>query len=509
MNRFATWSKWLGALALSAVIGASAAEAGKKDDTLRWATGLAITSADPYYNSFREAVLIIGQMVWDGLVHRDPDTGEYKPLLAKSWRWVDPMTLEFDLRDDVKFHDGRPFSADDVVYTINYVINPDNKVNNPSNVNWMKSAEKLGQYKVRIHLKKVFPAALEYLSGPVPIMPDKFWDEAGPSRLNVKLVGTGPYRFLKWEPGKEGHFEVNPNYMEGSPKGKPAIKRIEFRIIPDASVQMAELIAGNLDWIWQLNEDAAKKLQRVPGVEVLASETMRIYFLQFDVMGRGGKNPFQDKRVREAVAYGLDREAIVKNMLGAGSRVWHAMCYESQFGCSTDVRKIPYDAAKAKALLAEAGYPNGIEMDLYAFRTRPRVEAQMGYWSQVGIRTKLQFLQYAAIREKMHKGEAQFVDTSWGSYSVNDVSAIVNPFFTHLPDDLVQDPELKAWADEASMTVDDAKRKELYAKIMAKVANEVYVLPIATAPAVYAFTKDLDFKAYPDENPRFYLSKWK
>lgn len=509
MRAFACWTRWLGALALSVLVGTSATEAGKKDDTLRWVTGLAITSADPYYNSFREAVLIIGQMVWDSLVHRDPDTGEYKPLLAKSWRWVDPVTLEFDLRDDVKFHDGRTFSADDVVYTINYVIKPENKVNNPSNVNWMKSAEKIGPHKVRINLHKPFPAALEYLSGPVPIMPDKFWDEAGPSRLNVKLVGTGPYRFLKWEPGKEGHFEVNSTYMDGSPKGRPAIKRIEFRIIPDASVQMAELIAGNIDWMWQLNEDAAKKLSRVPGVEVLASETMRLYFFQFDVMGRGGKNPFQDKRVREAVAYAIDRESIVKNLLGAGSRVWHSFCYESQFGCYTNVRQIPFDPAKAKALLAEAGYADGFDTDIYGFRTRSRVEAQMGYLSKVGIRTKLQFLQYAAIREKMHKGEAQFVDTSWGSYSVNDTSAIVNPFFTHLPDDLVQDDEIKAWAVEASMSIDDARRKELYAKIMKKIADNVYVLPIATAPAVYAFTKDLEFKAYPDENPRFYLSKWK
>ena len=496
-------------VALTLVLSSVPSHAGKKDDTLRWASGLSVTSADPYYNSFREAVLIMGQMVWDGLVYRDPDTNEFKPLLAKSWKWADPVTLEFDLRDDVKFHDGRSFTADDVVYTVNYVINPENKVNNPSNVNWMKSAEKLGPHKVRITTHKPFPAALEYLSGPVPIMPNKFWDDAGPSRLNVKLVGTGPYLFTKWEPGKEGSFTINPDYMKGSPKGQPSIKNIVFRIIPDTTVQMAELMAGNIDWMWQLTEDAAKKLARLPDIEVLASETMRIYFLQFDVMGRGGKNPFQDKRVREAVAMSLDREAIVKNMLGAGSRVWHAMCYESQSGCSTDVRKIPYDPEKAKALLAEAGYPSGFEMDIYGFRTRQRIEAQMGYLAKVGIKTKLQFLQYSVIREKQHKGEAQLTDTSWGSYSVNDASAIINPYFTHLPDDLVQDPELKAWADQAEIEIDPIKRKEIYAKILRKVADNVYVLPIATAPAVYAFTKTLDFKAYADENPRFYLAKWK
>jgi peptide/nickel transport system substrate-binding protein len=256
----------LAAVAAAALLGLTGpALAGKKDDTLRWATVLSITSADPYYNSFREAVLIIGQMVWDGLVYRDPETSDYKPLLATKWTWTDPVTLDFDLREDVKFHDGRAFSADDVVYTVNYVANPENKVNNQSNVNWMKSAEKLSPHKVRIHLHQPFPAALEYLSGPVPIMPAGFWDEAGPSRLNVKLVGTGPYRFLKWEPGKEGTFEINADYMANSPKGRPSIKNIHFRIVPDVSVQLAELMAGNVDWVWQLNEDQLKKLERVPG----------------------------------------------------------------------------------------------------------------------------------------------------------------------------------------------------------------------------------------------------
>jgi peptide/nickel transport system substrate-binding protein len=272
---------------------------------------------------------------------------------------------------------------------------------------------------------------------------------------------------------------------------------------------MAELMAGNVDWVWQLNEDQSKKLERVPGIEVLASETMRIYFLQFDVLGRSGPNPFQDKRVREAVGHAINREAIVKSLIGAGSRVWHTFCFETQVGCSTDVRQIKYDPARAKQLLAEAGYPNGFEVEILGFRTRQRIEAVMGNLAQVGIKTRLSFLQYAAIREKQAKGQAVLVDTSWGSYSVNDASAMINPFFTHMQDDMVHDPELKAWAETASKSVDLEERKSLYRKILTKVADNVYVLPLYTNPAVYAFTKDLEFKAYPDENPRFFNAKWK
>ena len=487
------------------------ASAGKRDNTLRWVSTFSIASGEPYYNSFREGVLFIGQMVWDTLIHRDPDTSAYKPLLATAWRWIDPTTLELDLRTDVTFHDGRAFSADDVVYTINYVIDPANKVTNPSNVNWIARAEKTASHQVRLILKAPFPAAIEYLSGPVAILPVDFYKDAGADRLvpAARLIGTGPYRFTRWEPGKEGQFDANPAYMADSPKGRPAIPRVVMRVIPDAATQMAELMAGRVDWIGQLPEDAGRQLSSVPNISMLASETMRIIFLQFDVQGRSGANPFQDLRVRQAVAHAINREAIVANLIGAGSRVWHAFCFETQVGCTTDVRRYAYDPVRAKELLAEAGFPNGFETEILGFRARPRIEALNGFLTASGIRARLQFMAYSAVRDRQHKGQARFVDTSWGSYSVNDASAMINPFFTHLPDDMVQDAEIKAWADEASRTIDPDERKRLYGQILRKIADNVYVLPLYTNPSVAAFTSDLAFRAWPDENPRFYMQRWR
>lgn len=485
--------------------------AGKRDDTLRWASTFAIPSGEPYYNSFREGVLFIGQMVWDTLIHRDPDTGEYKPLLATAWRWIDPLTLELDLRRDVKFHDGRDFSADDVVYTLNFVIDPANKVNNPSNVNWIRRAEKTGPHQVRLLLHAPFPAAIEYLAGPIAIMPVDFYRDAGPGRAvsAQRLIGTGPYRFTRWDPGKEARFEINPAYMADSPKGRPAIRHVVMRVLPDAATQMAELMAGSIDWISQLPEETAERLAQVPHVSVLASETMRIVFLQFDVAGRSGPNPFQDRRVREAVAHAIDREAIVRNLIGGGSRVWHAFCFETQFGCTTDVRRIGYDPARARQLLAEAGFPNGFETEILGFRSRPRIEALNGFLTAAGIRPSLAFMAYAAVRERQHKGQARLVDTSWGSYSLNDAGAMINPFFTHLPDDMVRDAEIKAWAEAASTSIDPEERKRLYTLILRRIADNVFVLPLYTNPSVSAFTRDLAYRAWPDENPRFYMQRWR
>ena len=153
------------------------AEAGKSDDTLNWATDREVAVVDPYYNNTRELV-VMGHLGWDGLLFRDLDTGEYKPLLATGYKWKDNKTLEVQLRKDVKFHDGSTLDADDVVYTINHVTNKDNGVLTYKNVSWMKNAEKLGDHAVRINLKKPFPAALAYLSNVVFIMPSGHYDKA-------------------------------------------------------------------------------------------------------------------------------------------------------------------------------------------------------------------------------------------------------------------------------------------------------------------------------------------
>ena len=195
--------------------------------------------------------------------------------------------------------------------------------------------------------------------------------------------------------------------------------------------------------------------------------------------------------------------------IGAGSRVVHSACFPAQFGCTDQVERYPFDPAKAKALLAEAGYPNGFEIDMYGYRERRWIEAIIGNLANIGIKAKLTYLQYSALREKVHAGEVKFTDMSWGSYSINDVSAFVNAWFTFLPDDLARDQEVKDWLDKASASVDQAERKSLYDKALKKVAAEAYVLPLYTNPVIYAYTNEVDFTSWADENPRFFLTRWK
>jgi peptide/nickel transport system substrate-binding protein len=165
---------WVGLIVLLALAAAFAgpAAAGKKDNTLTFAWSKELESLDRYFNTAREG-MIVSRHICDDLLYRDPVTMEYKPLLAKPYKWVDNKTLDFELREGIKFHNGEPFDAADVVFTVNFVVNPENKVLVQQNVDWMEKAEKLGPFKVRITCKKPFPAALEYLSGNVPIYPNE------------------------------------------------------------------------------------------------------------------------------------------------------------------------------------------------------------------------------------------------------------------------------------------------------------------------------------------------
>jgi peptide/nickel transport system substrate-binding protein len=495
--------------ALTMLAASGSALAGKADDTLNISFTKELENVDGYFNSSREGV-IMQRTVWDSLLYRDPETGEYKGNLATDWKWVDDVTLDLDLRKGVKFHNGADFTADDVVYTVNWVVDPAHGVKTQRNVNWMKSAEKLDDYKVRLHLKAPFPAAFEYLSGPVPIYPHEYYAKVGPSGMGQNPVGTGPYKVVSVEPGKHFVLEKFDGYFKDSPKGQPKIGHLDIRTIPDINTEAAELFSGGLDWIWQVPADQAEKLKEMDQFTVANESTMRIGYIDMDAAGRTGeKNPMTDVRVRRAVAHAIDRQAIVDGLLKGKSKVVDAACFPTQFGCTDDVTKYDYDPEKAKELLAEAGYPDGFTIDFYAYRDREYAEALANYLNAVGIKTNFKLLQYSALRELRMKQGTPMSFQTWGSYSINDASAIVSQFFKLGSLDTARDEEIKGWLDVADSSIDPEKRKEYYAKAFKKIADQAYWVPLFSYNANYVFTKDLDYTPTTDAIPRFFQMSWK
>jgi len=499
---------WLGGAA-ALVLATLPAEAGKSTDTLNIALSKAIENYDQYFNTAREGI-VFARQVWDTLLDRDPRTGEYKPLLAQSYRWVDPLTLDFTLREGIVFHNGAKFDADDVVYTLNFVSDPANKVLTQANVSWIKSVEKTGPYAVRLHLKAPFPAALEYLAGPLTIYPHEYYAKVGPQGMSRQPIGTGPYKVVAAEPGKSFTLVKNTAYFKDSPKGQPEIGKIVERTIPEVPTQVAELLTGQTDWLWQVPADQTEKLRQMPNLTVKSAETMRIGYIGFDAAGRSGDTPMKNRKVREAIAHAVDRAAMVKNLVRGDSHVVNAACFRTQFGCTEDgVRHYDYDPALAKKLLAEAGYPDGFDTEIYAYRDRQLVEAIIGYLRAVGIRAKLDYLEYAALRDKNWAGTTPLFYMTWGSNSVNDVSAIIGNFFKGSPDDFAHDDELKKWIEAGDTSVDPDIRKTSYKKALQRIADEVYWVPMFSYVANYAYTSDLEFTPDADEVPRFYSAHWK
>jgi len=526
----------LPAVALAAAVGGGDAMAGKANDTLVWTTDRDQAVADPYYNNTRELV-IIGNTVWDGLLYRDPSSGEYKPLLAKSFKWLNTTSIEFELRDDVVFHNGAKFGADDVVYTINYVSNKDNGVLTWQNVKWMKNAKKTGANKVQIDLNEPFPAALAYFAQAIFMMPKGHYDKApcmiksDPAKKDAELekkvaelakqgkcidnkrdigalksMGTGPFKIDKVIAGDRIIMSKNAKYFAGA-KEKPKIGNLVFRTIKEKNTQIAELLTGGVDWIWDVPKDQAEKLEGK--AQVVNAKTFRISYIQFDVNGGSGQTFFKDKRVRQAVAHAINRDSIVKNLVGAPSEIVHSACHPEQFGCTQDVPKWAYDPAEAKKLLAEAGHPNGFTVDLYAYRERHFTEAVIGDLAKVGIKANLKYMQFRALRDLVWKNQTPVNQMTWGSNSIPDVSAITSHFFSGGRDDFAKDPEVIKWLQTADTSVDAKVRQENYKKALAKISGELYWLPMFTYAKYYAWAKDLDFKVTSDEIPQFNTAKWK
>jgi peptide/nickel transport system substrate-binding protein len=479
--------------------------AGKADDTLNIVWTLSLPSYDQYFGIQREAY-IIGRLIWDMLIDRDPITQEYKGLLATKWEWKNDTTLDLDLRQGVKFHNGADFDAQDVVYTLNWVADPAHNVRPQIFVEWIKNVEALDKYKVRINMKYPFPAAIEYLSSGLAIYPHAYYAEVGPKGMSAKPIGTGPYKAVDVVPGQSITLVKNPDYFKDSPKGQPKIGKIVQRTIPEVQTQVAELLSGRADWVWRVPADLAGRLASRPNIKMTPGETMRVSWVAFNIIG--APTPVHDVRVRRAIAYAINRKAISEHLV-PGSRVINGACFPEQFGCTQDVVNYEYSPAKAKQLLAEAGVPNGFKIDLYAYRDRQITETIIGDLRAVGIEANLVYMDYPALYTKMIAGEVPMVNQSTGSFSINDWSVTGNIFFNGSPQDTTRDPEVMAWVIEAGKITDPERRKALYANAMKKIADQAYYIMLTTDVTNYAYTADLNFNSFADETARFYLSSWK
>lgn len=504
-------SRLLGMMATVAaalLLSSAPSRAGKQDDTLTLAWERDLQTLD-YYNVLESSGLTLAHNVWDMLVQLDPTTGEYKPLLATSWTWDSPTQITFKLRKGIRFHNGEPFDADDVVYTINMVTNKENKVINNQMVAWMDHAEKIDQDTVRIVLKQPFPAALEYLATGVPIYPNEYHQKVGKEGMAKSPIGTGPYKVVEFEAGKSYTLAKNENYFADSPKGQPKIGKIVLRTLKDPELRIAEIISGQADLLWQVNKDQAEQLSQFPNLVFTPVETMRTMFLFIEPNGMAKKHPLTDVRVRKAIAHAINRGEILKNLMSEGSAILDLVCFPGQFGCAAKVPTYEYDPDKARKLLADAGYPDGFDVEIWETTDRFLTEAIMGDLQKVGIRTKVRTVVWPAMYEGWTNGEAVLGQSSTTHWSIKDVSITLSAYFGGNPQDTAKDKAVHELIAKANNSLDPEERKKLYGDALTRIAEGVYWVPLFTKGNNYVHSADLNFKGSFDEIIRFYEASWR
>lgn len=505
-----------GAVVAAGLLAPQAADAGKSDDTMTIAFQRGIMTVDHLYTTKREYI-IVSEVTDDNLFHADPVTMEYVPLLAKSYKYVNDTTLDVDLRAGIKFHDGSPFSADDVVYTYEWALNKDSKfMRQKLLASWIKGVEKTGPLSVRFHLKMAYPLAIRDLARTTPIRKKgSYHPVAGgkpdPAAQGLKLNGLGPYKVVELDPGKKVVLERFEDYYKASPKGRPAIKRIVIRSIPDWGTQQAELMSGGLDWMYAVPLDIAASMGATGRAIHLPGPSMRVGFIPLDAGGYTGKdNPLTKLDVRRAMIHAINREGIVKHIVKGGAQVIHSACHPIQFGCYQDVMKYAYDPAKAKALLAGAGYPDGIELDLWAYRDKSVSEAIAADLTSAGIKVNLRYVKLASLNKARKNREIAAYFGTWGSGGTADTAAIAHRHWNETSDrNLSGDPKVTELVVGAQSTIDTAKRKELYKQALSYIAEQAYWVPLYAYSLNYLTSKELSFEPPKDGLPRLYEAKWK
>lgn len=500
----------MAALIATFALGAAPGHAQKSADTLRIAWRDAIATLDPYRNQQRSG-LILAHHLFDGLVHRDPESFTLKPLLATSWRYVDNTRLEFELRRGVTFHDGTPFSADDVVYTVATILS-DPAISVPSNYAWLEGAEKIDSHRVRLKLKQVFPAAIEYVAMVLPILPKATREAMGAEAFGRAPVGTGPYRLLSVEDGwRSIVLERGDGYYSDSPKGRPSIARLQVDQVPDAASELDALLSGRADWIWNFLAEQTEILARTPNIQVTRAESMRVGYLTLDAAGRtGADNPLSVQKVRQAIFHAIDRQAFVRTVVQGGSRVPEAPCFPTQFGCDAAAAvRYEFNPARARALLAEAGYPDGFDTELVTYALPQWAAAIQAALKAVGISARITQLPVAAAVRRTLDGDVPIGQFAWGSFSINDVSAFLPFLFTGGGNDYARDPALAALVTQGGASTNPNERRKLYGQAIRLISEQAYMLPLNTYVTTYGMSRGLAFRPFPDELPRFYLASWR
>ena len=512
--------RWVGpAIALAGALAFATADA----QTLRWASAGDPQTMDPHSQNESMTNMMNGQ-VYERLTRRDRQL-KIVPGLATEWQQVGPLTWRFKLRQGVKFHDGSPLTADDVVYSVQRGQMPTSQINNYAA--GVGTAKKVDESTIEFTLAAVNPIFLEHLDS-LWIM-SKTWSEKHKvtrpldfknkeeSYAALNANGTGPYMLASRAPGIKTTYKRNPNYW-GTVEGN--VQEVVFTPISNDATRLAALVSGEVDFVLDPAPRDIPRLRNTAGVKVVDGPENRVVFIGMD-QGRDellyssvkGKNPFKDVRVRRALYQAIDIETL-KNKLMNGQSFPTGAVMPSPLGTYNDPaleQRFPFDLAAARKSLADAGYPDGFEVQLHCPNNRYVNDEQIcialaGMWAQIKVKVKVSGEPRATYFPRLEKYDFSMYMLGWGG-AVTDAETTLTPVMrNNLGEKGVgfynyghsRNDKLDALAAQSSTEGDPKKREELVKAALREFREQFTALPLHRQVIPWAARTNVNVVHRPD-----------
>ncbi len=488
--------------------------------TLGIASSAPVTSIDPHYHTFSPNDSFSAH-VYDRLVHRDA-TGRMIPGLALSWKTIDDRTWEFRLRD-ARFHDGVALTAEDVAYTINRVPRVKNSPASYSiYTKAVTSSEIVDPHTIRLHTDTPYPLLPTDLAY-IAILPHELGPDPATEDFNSgkNAIGTGPYRFISYKPGDRIEIERFDGYWGEVPPWQ----HVTYRIISNDAARTAALLAGDvgiIEFVPPVDLPTLRNDKRVTLSEVVSNRSIYLWLDHSRdgptpfVTGPKGevldKNPLKDRRVRLALSLAINRPGIVERVMENAAIPTGQYLRPGSYSYVQDLPPPPYDPARAKALLTEAGFPDGLTVSIHGPNDRyvndaKIIQAVAQMWQRIGVRTTVEASPWNTYIAHAGKQEYSIFLLGWGVGSNEGLNPLRAQIATANPArglgtanrGRYSNPAVDALIDQAMSTMDDGVREKLIQRAMKMAMDDVPVIPLHLQKNVWATRAGLIYEPRLDE----------
>jgi len=444
--------------------------------------------------------------IYETLFYYDADMN-LMPKLASGYKQLNDTEWEIQLREDVAFHDGTKMDADAVLLSLNRVLDPSNS--RSSEYSFIKDVRKTGDYTIVIETNGTCTPLISSLVDPIMsiVSPNA-------ENLNTEPVGTGPFKFVSFEPGTSLELEKNPDYWGGEVK----VDRVLIQYNKDSTARTMLIKSGDVDIARDPLQSEYSVLQNNPDINVTSKETLRTYFLYVN----GGKAPFDDVRVRQGLSYAINRQEIVNTALEGVSGVPATGIFTNTmpWNANDQIKSYEYNPEKALELFEAAGitkgtdgklYYNGkpftVEIQTYTKRAalQPSAEVIASELEDIGITSKVTILESAALKENALAGTYDLSLSAWSTAPIGDPDYFLSLHCLSTGSYAsgwlrYSNPQVDEWILEARNEPDKEKRAELYDKIQGQIQEDAPILPVFYANEIYALSSDVEgFVMYPNE----------